>query len=106
MSFPLGLFPFSSPMDQDQLRAQQVEPMFGDRTMGSTSFWAAIMNATEAQFDRLVGRAARIEAMFGDRMMGSDSFWSAIMNSTEAQFDRLVRRAAVIEAMFGNTALG
>ena len=104
MSFPLGLFPFSSPMDQ--LRAQQVEPMFGDKTMGSTSFWAAIMNATEAQFDRLVGRAARIEAMFGDRMMGSDSFWSTIMNSTEAQFDRLVRRAAVIEAMFGNTALG
>ena len=103
-SFPLGLFPFDSPMDP--LRAQQVEAMFGTKMMGSKSFWSAIMKATDAQFDRLVGRAARIEAMFGDRMMGSDSFWSAIMNSTEAQFDRLVRRAAVIEAMFGNTALG
>jgi hypothetical protein len=36
-------------------RAAQVEDKFGTKMMGSDSFWAAIMNATNPQFERLVG---------------------------------------------------
>jgi len=53
----------------DQLRAQQVEAMFGDRTMGMGSFWASIGKPLDAkEWARLVRRAEEIE-----KAMGSDS---------------------------------
>ena len=84
----------------DPFRAQQVESKFGVKMMGSNSFWSAIMNATDPQFDRLVGRAAQVEAMFGDKALSTNSFWSAIAKPLDAsEWARLVRRAQQVEAM-------
>ena len=84
----------------DPFRAQQVEAMFGDKMMGSDSFWSAIINATDPQFDRLVRRAAQVEAMFGDKALSTNSFWSAIAKPLDAsEWARLVRRAQQVEAM-------
>ena len=55
-------------MDQDQLRAQQVESMFGDRAMGMDSFWSAARTHDAKEWARLVRRAEEIE-----KAMGSDS---------------------------------
>jgi len=53
----------------DQLRAQQVEAMFGDKTMGSVgSFWSAARTLDAKEWARLVRRAEEIE-----KAMGSDS---------------------------------
>ena len=88
----------------DPFRAQQVESKFGVKMMGSNSFWSAIMNATDPQFDRLVRRAAQedlqVEAMFGDKALSTNSFWSAIAKPLDAsEWARLVRRAQQVEAM-------
>ena len=86
----------------DPFRAQQVESKFGVKIMmmGSNSFWSAIMNATDPQFDRLVRRAALIEEKFGDKALSTNSFWSAIAKPLDAsEWARLVRRAQQVEAM-------
>ena len=84
----------------DPFRAQQVEAMFGDKTMGSNSFWSAIMSADKTQFDRLVGRAALVEEKFGGKAMSRNSLWSAIAKPLDAsEWARLVRRAQQVEAM-------
>ena len=84
----------------DPFRAQQVESKFGVKMMGSNSFWSAIMNATDPQFDRLVRRAALIEEKFGDKALSTNSFWSAIAKPLDAsEWARLVRRAQQVEAM-------
>ena len=84
----------------DPFRAQQVESKFGVKMMGSNSFWSAIMNATDPQFDRLVRRAALIEEKFGDKALSTNSFWSSIAKPLDAsEWARLVRRAQQVEAM-------
>ncbi len=52
----------------DQLRAQQVEAMFGDRALGMDSFWAAAKTHDETEWKRLLGRVKEIE-----KAMGTDS---------------------------------
>ena len=84
----------------DPFRAQQVESKFGVKMMGSNSFWSAIMNATDPQFDRLVRRAVLIEETLGDKALSTNSFWSAIAKPLDAsEWARLVRRAQQVEAM-------